>query len=459
MRISVIGTGYVGLVTGVCLAEKGHDVVCVDVDAEKVARVNRGEAPIFERDLPELLARNAGRRLRATTDLVAAVRDSEITLIAVGTPFDGIAIDLRFVEAVAREIGAALREKTPSTSSWSRAPWCRDTDSVVRPILEAASGKRAGEDFGVGMNPEFLTEGEAVGDFLAPDRIVIGGDDAPRSTCRRGSTRASPGGPAGALQQRHGRDDQVRLERAARDLDLVLERAREPRRGDRRDRHGGRQPRPRDQPLSRAAGGRRGAARRADPLLPARGLRLRRQLPAQGRRRARSRGAARGVPMDLLEAVLRINAAQPGRCCASSRSTSRTCAGSASRSWASRSATRTICASRRRSPVAALRARGAHVWPTTRSAEAAAARFGDDLPLHASLREALACADVAGRALEGVRGDPGPDRRDRSAAALRRRAAYAPLPALRGHRSVTPLGLDDLRTRIALPDPGAAITS
>ncbi|MBA2413412.1 MAG: UDP-glucose/GDP-mannose dehydrogenase family protein, partial [Burkholderiaceae bacterium] len=112
MKLSVIGTGYVGLVSGTCLADKGHDVICVDVDREKVERVNRGESPIFERGLQALLEKNAGKRLRATTDLEAAVRDTELTLIAVGTPFDGMAIDLRFIEQVSRQIGAALAAKS-----------------------------------------------------------------------------------------------------------------------------------------------------------------------------------------------------------------------------------------------------------------------------------------------------------------------------------------------------------
>jgi UDPglucose 6-dehydrogenase/GDP-mannose 6-dehydrogenase len=182
MRVSVVGTGYVGLVTGCGLAEKGHDVACVDVDAAKVAAVNRGEPPIFEPGLGDLLARHAGRGLRATLDLPAAVRDSELTLIAVGTPFDGRAIDLQSVLRAAREIGAALAGKSQRHTVVMKSTVVPGTtDGPVRRTLEAASGKRAGADFGLGANPEFLTEGEAVGDFLAPDRIVIGGcDDATR---------------------------------------------------------------------------------------------------------------------------------------------------------------------------------------------------------------------------------------------------------------------------------------
>jgi UDPglucose 6-dehydrogenase len=178
MRIAVIGTGYVGLVSGVCLAEKGHTVKCVDIDEEKVRRINGGEPPIFEVSLPELLKKNLRTRFLATTDLKEAVMSSDLTLIAVGTPFDGREIDLSYVRTVASDIGKVLREihsyhvvvvkstVVPGT-----------TDSVVAPLLEEYSGKKAGSDFGVGMNPEFLTEGQAIQDFMKPDRIVLGGVD------------------------------------------------------------------------------------------------------------------------------------------------------------------------------------------------------------------------------------------------------------------------------------------
>ncbi len=178
MRVSVIGTGYVGLVSGVCLAEVGHEVVCVDVDAAKVARILRGDPPIHEAGLPELLAKHVGKRFTATGDLAAAVRGSDVTLIAVGTPFDGKRIDLSFVRQVAREIGAALREKPGYHVVVVKSTVVPGTtDSVVKPLLEEASGKRAGADFGVGMNPEFLTEGQAIRDFMDPDRIVLGATD------------------------------------------------------------------------------------------------------------------------------------------------------------------------------------------------------------------------------------------------------------------------------------------
>ncbi|RIL07662.1 MAG: GDP-mannose dehydrogenase [Proteobacteria bacterium] len=187
MRVCVVGAGYVGLVTAACLADRGQRVVCVDVDAERVAAVRRGDAPFHEPGLAERLARNAGGRLDATTDLAAAVRASELTLICVGTPFDGRAIELRFVEAAAREIGEALRgHAAPHVVAVKSTVVPGTTDRVVRPILEAASGRRAGDGLGIGSNPEFLTEGEAVGDFERPDRIVLGGcDEATRDALAR----------------------------------------------------------------------------------------------------------------------------------------------------------------------------------------------------------------------------------------------------------------------------------
>lgn len=178
MRVSVIGTGYVGLVSGVCLAEVGHQVTCVDVDEAKVARILRGEPPIHEEGLAALLQKHLARGFTATRDLAQAVRDSEITLIAVGTPFDGARIDLTYVKQVARQIGEALRTKDAYHLVVVKSTVVPGTtDSVVLPILEEASGKRAGQAFGVGMNPEFLTEGQAVKDFMDPDRLVLGAMD------------------------------------------------------------------------------------------------------------------------------------------------------------------------------------------------------------------------------------------------------------------------------------------
>jgi UDPglucose 6-dehydrogenase/GDP-mannose 6-dehydrogenase len=178
MKVSIIGTGYVGLVTGACLAEKGHYTICVDVDQEKVDRINNSIPSIYEKGLEELLKKNIHKRLEATTDLNRAIIETEITLIAVGTPFDGNHIDLTSIREVSWQIGESLQNKlTYHLVAVKSTVVPGTTDQIVLPILEAASGKKAGIDFGVGMNPEFLTEGEAIQDFMCPDRIVLGGID------------------------------------------------------------------------------------------------------------------------------------------------------------------------------------------------------------------------------------------------------------------------------------------
>src|SRR5256885_4069395 len=184
MKVSVIGTGYVGLVSGVCLAERGHEVICVDADTRKIDQISRGISPIFERDLEPLLRKHIGNRLRATADLRRAVFDTDISLIAVGTPFNNNEIDLQFVKQVSQQIGEALRGKSDYHVVVVKSTVVPGTtDGVVLPILEQVSGKKAGLDFGVGMNPEFLTEGEAVNDFMNPDRIVLGGGDPRTIAC------------------------------------------------------------------------------------------------------------------------------------------------------------------------------------------------------------------------------------------------------------------------------------
>jgi UDPglucose 6-dehydrogenase len=177
MKISVIGAGYVGLVTAACFADKGHSVVCVDIDADKVTKINNGIAPVYERGLEELLRKNQ-KYIRATTDIYEAVVESEVSFITVGTPFDGKAIDLTHVIAASRAIGRALKSKGNYHAIAVKSTVVPGTtDEVVLPTLEEVSGKTAGVDFGVGVNPEFLREGDAIQDFLNPDRVVIGGID------------------------------------------------------------------------------------------------------------------------------------------------------------------------------------------------------------------------------------------------------------------------------------------
>ena len=157
MRISIIGTGYVGLVSGICLAEKGNQVICVDVDQKKVDKINKSIPPIYEKNLEALLKKNINANFRATTDLYQSVLETDISLIAVGTPFDGAEIDLRYIKEASRQIGMSIKDKSSYHVVVVKSTVVPGTtDEVVLPILEEASGKKAGKDFGVGMNPEFL---------------------------------------------------------------------------------------------------------------------------------------------------------------------------------------------------------------------------------------------------------------------------------------------------------------
>jgi UDPglucose 6-dehydrogenase len=175
MNLSIVGTGYVGLVTGACFAKLGHNVICVDIDEKKIDMINRGLSPLYEEGLDELLF-TYGNNIKATSDYGYAIRNSDVTFICVNTPAkrDG-SIDLSFVRAATEEIGRRLKEKT----GWhlvvvKSTVLPGTTRDFVLPLLEKHSSKKAGIDFGLAMNPEFLREGVAVKDFLAPDRIVIG---------------------------------------------------------------------------------------------------------------------------------------------------------------------------------------------------------------------------------------------------------------------------------------------
>jgi UDPglucose 6-dehydrogenase len=172
VQIGVVGTGYVGLVVGACLAENGNFVTCVDNDAEKVERLRRGEIPIYEPGLNEMVPRNvAEERLHFTTDLAGAVRESEVIFIAVGTPQDedGSA-DLTHVLEVARGIARAMNGHKILVNK-STVPV--GTAARVREVVASLTP----HPFAVVSNPEFLKEGTAVDDFLKPDRVVIGTDD------------------------------------------------------------------------------------------------------------------------------------------------------------------------------------------------------------------------------------------------------------------------------------------
>ena len=179
MKIAIIGTGYVGLVTGACLAYKGHQVTCVDKREGIVATINNMESPIYEPGLEGILQQVVSSgSLKATGDTKVAVEEAAVTIIAVGTPLGEGGIDLGQVKQAAQEIGAALKGKEEYHVVCVKSTVVpTTTDTVVKGILEQFSGKQSGE-FGLAMNPEFLREGNAVADFMLPDRIVIGADDA-----------------------------------------------------------------------------------------------------------------------------------------------------------------------------------------------------------------------------------------------------------------------------------------
>ncbi len=172
MKIAVIGTGYVGLVTGTCLAESGNDVVCMDIDERKIGMLNSGKVPIYEPGLEELIQRNTAHgRLSFTTDMKEAVRRSDVIFIAVGTPpgEDGSA-DLKHVLGAAREIGSHMNGYRIVVNK-STVPV--GTGDKVR----AAIASRTRHKFDVVSNPEFLKEGAAIEDFMKPDRVVVGVSD------------------------------------------------------------------------------------------------------------------------------------------------------------------------------------------------------------------------------------------------------------------------------------------
>ena len=176
-KVSIFGLGYVGSVTAACLAHQGHQVLGVDISSDKVEILESGHSPIVEAGLEELIA--AGResgRLHSTTDTVHAVLESEISLICVGTPSQRNGkLDLGPIERVCREIGAVLRQKNDFHLIVLRSTVLPGTtETVIIPILEEVSGKRAGNDFAVFYNPEFIREGTALVDFFNPPFTVLG---------------------------------------------------------------------------------------------------------------------------------------------------------------------------------------------------------------------------------------------------------------------------------------------
>ena len=179
MKIAIVGTGYVGLVSGACFAEVGADVTCVDIDAAKIERLSKGIIPIYEPGLDDIVDRNVkAGRLHFTTDLAACINDVELVFCAVGTPAgeDGMA-DLSYVEEVARTFGRLINDYCIFVTK-STVPV--GTSHLVSKIIRQELEKRSADNvhFDVASNPEFLKEGAAIKDFMSPDRVVIGTDSS-----------------------------------------------------------------------------------------------------------------------------------------------------------------------------------------------------------------------------------------------------------------------------------------
>ena len=180
MRVSIFGLGYVGCVSAACLAREGHDVIGVDVNPVKVDIINDGRSPIIEAKIDELIKGAVSEQtLRATTDAGKAVRGTEVSLVCVGTPSNhNGSLDLTFVKAACQQIGKALAIKRRHHTVVIRSTMLPGTVAeAVIPTLERSSGRRAGRDFNVAINPEFLREGTSINDFYHPPFTLIGADD------------------------------------------------------------------------------------------------------------------------------------------------------------------------------------------------------------------------------------------------------------------------------------------
>jgi GDP-mannose 6-dehydrogenase len=177
LKISIFGLGYVGTVSAGCLANDGHDVIGVDPVQTKVELINNGRSPIIEAEIDEIIASNArAGRLRATDNQANAVRETELSFVCVGTPSQANGnLDLRYIRRICEQIGQALKDKATRHTVVIRSTVLPGTmHGIVVPVLEEFSGKKAGVDFGVCHNPEFLREGSAVKDFNCPPKTVIG---------------------------------------------------------------------------------------------------------------------------------------------------------------------------------------------------------------------------------------------------------------------------------------------
>jgi GDP-mannose 6-dehydrogenase len=196
LSISVFGLGYVGSVSAACFASMGHRVIGVDVNPSKVEMMESGRSPIIEARMNELVAEaHAACRLHATTNSIEAVLNSDVSFVCVGTPsLRHGKLDLSHIQKVAREVGAALKQKKSPHAFVLRSTVLPGTsESVVRPILEETSGRRSGSDFILAYNPEFMREGSAVADFLQPPYTILGASDPAQLGVLRELYKSTPG--------------------------------------------------------------------------------------------------------------------------------------------------------------------------------------------------------------------------------------------------------------------------
>jgi len=196
LSVSIFGLGYVGSVSAACFSSMGHKVIGVDVSRAKVEMMDSGKTPIIEDRMSEMVAEaHRAGLLRATTDATAAVMNSEVSFVCVGTPsLKNGKLDLSHIEGVAREIGAAIRQKkAPHVFVLRSTVLAGTTETVAIPILEKESGKKCGQDFTVCYNPEFMREGNAVGDFLNPPYTILGASDTRHLAPLRELYKNTPG--------------------------------------------------------------------------------------------------------------------------------------------------------------------------------------------------------------------------------------------------------------------------
>ena len=196
LSVSIFGLGYVGSVSAACFSSVGHKVIGVDVSRAKVEMMDSGRTPIIEARMSEMVAEaHRAGLLNATTDATAAVLNSEVSFVCVGTPsLKNGKLDLGHIEHVAREIGAAIRQKkSPHVFVLRSTVLAGTTETVVLPILEKESGKKCGQDFTVCYNPEFMREGSAVGDFLNPPYTILGASDTQHLAPLRELYKNTPG--------------------------------------------------------------------------------------------------------------------------------------------------------------------------------------------------------------------------------------------------------------------------